>query len=127
MRTKSIKQTILALAAGTLTGARRVAMLLVMMLTMTAQTAWAQQTTIDLGRVNSDITLTDKNYVYGELQSNVQVFIANGATVTLNDVTIDRSKNNVEYVGITCLGDATIILADNSENSVKGGQDCPGI
>lgn len=46
--------------------------------------------------------------------------IANGATVTLKDVTIEGTHNNVNHnwAGITSLGDATIIL--KGENKVEG-------
>ena len=51
----------------------------------------------------------------------VKITIADGATVTLSDVTINGVNNNsYSWAGITCEGDATIILADGTKNTVKG-------
>ena len=52
-----------------------------------------------------------------------KVVIPAGATVTLAGLSLEGNHVNNEaykHAGITCLGDATIILADNSENTVKG-------
>ena len=50
-----------------------------------------------------------------------KVVIPDGATVTLAGVTIEGENNDAyTWAGITCEGHATIILADNSENTVKG-------
>ena len=58
---------------------------------------------------------------------DTQVTIAEGATVTLNGATITSIYNH-KWAGITCEGDATIILADGTTNSLKGGhQYYPGI
>ena len=66
-------------------------------------------------------TATDGMTITGRLGANVKVSIAAGATVTLKDVNINAGDNySYKWAGITCLGDATIILADNSENTVKG-------
>lgn len=55
----------------------------------------------------------------GVLAGNYYVSIADGATVTLNNVTINGvNDNSYLWAGITCLGDATIILKGN--NTVKG-------
>ena len=60
-----------------------------------------------------------------------KVVIPAGATVTLAGVTIIGTRENDvahKHAGITCEGDATIILADNSENTVKGFyENYPGI
>ena len=60
-----------------------------------------------------------------------EIVIPAGATVTLAGVTIlGTNVNDVahKHAGITCEGNATIILADNSENTVKGFyQNYPGI
>ena len=58
---------------------------------------------------------------------DTQVTIAEGATVTLSGATITSIYNH-KWAGITCEGDATIILADGTTNSSKGGhQYYPGI
>ena len=73
--------------------------------------------------VKDGMTLT------GTLAENYKIVIADGATVTLNGVTIDGTNdNNYAWAGITCLGDATIILADGTVNTVKGFyEEFPGI
>ena len=76
-----------------------------------------------LSTLSSDYTAADGETLYGTLVGNYKISIADGATVTLKDVTIDGSGN---YAGITCLGDATIIL--DGTNNVKGcSSDYPGI
>ena len=84
---------------------------------------------IDLSKVYSDYEAKDGNVLTGTLGANVKISIAAGATVTLNNVTIDGTNNsNYYWAGLTCLGDATIILADGTTNSVKGFyQNYPGI
>lgn len=58
---------------------------------------------------------------------NYKLLIGYGATVTLKDVTIDGTYSNSHpWAGITCLGDATIIL--KGTNSVMGSyKNYPGI
>jgi len=59
----------------------------------------------------------------------VKISIAAGATVTLDGVTINGDNLlDFPWAGITCLGDATIILKDGTTNTVKGFyEDFPGI
>lgn len=76
-----------------------------------------------LSTLSSDYTAADGETLYGTLTGNYKISIADGATVTLKDVTIDGSGN---YAGINCMGDATIIL--DGTNNVKGySSDYPGI
>ena len=60
-----------------------------------------------------------------------KVVIPAGATVTLAGVTIIGTNVNDDahkHAGITCEGDATIVLKDNTENTVKGFyENYPGI
>ena len=76
------------------------------------------------------MTLTDGAVLSGTGGADTHVTIADGATVTLmgvniTDITDDGSHR---WAGITCAGDATIILADGTTNSVMGGYvDYPGI
>ena len=57
----------------------------------------------------------------------VAVVIDEGATVTLQGVTI-LGYDEYFYPGISCLGDATIILASGTENTVRGAKaGYPGI
>lgn len=85
-----------------------------------AMGAWAQtNNTINLATVTSNITVNNGYTLTGTLGANVQISIANGATVTLNNVTINGVDNSsYNWAGITCNGNATIILV--GENTVKG-------
>ena len=86
-------------------------------------------TIIGLATVDSDITVEDGAILTGTLGANVQISIADGATVTLDGVSINgENYENYSWAGITCLGNATIILKDGSENTVRGfNEDYPGI
>ncbi len=76
----------------------------------------------DLSTITSNYTAQDGETLTGTLGSNVKISIADGATVTLNDVTINGNGtgNNCNWAGITCEGDATIILKEGSINNVTG-------
>lgn len=84
-----------------------------------------------LDKMTTDYTATNGEILTGKLGSDVKISIADGATVTLRGVTIDGKDFDeffCDWAGITCLGDATIILAEGSTNSVKGFRhDNPGI
>lgn len=60
---------------------------------------------------------TDGMTIYGTLNENVKVSVADGAAVTLSGATIDDSNNYCLLPGITCEGDATITLS--GVNTVK--------
>ena len=83
--------------------------------------------TLDLATVTAATTVEDGYTLTGTLGANVKISIADGATVTLDGVTINGVRNNsYAWAGITCLGDATIILSGT--NTVKGFyEDYPGI
>ena len=76
----------------------------------------------DLGSVTSDYVAKHGETLTGTLNSTSKVSIADGATVTLDNVTIngwyDNDKNPNRWAGLNCLGDATIILVGT--NNVKG-------
>ena len=75
----------------------------------------------DLSKLTDHYTAQDGETLTGKLAGNYKISIAKGATVTLAGVTIN-GENNESYgwAGITCLGDATIILKDGTENTVNG-------
>ena len=80
-----------------------------------------KQTTIDLSTVTTDITVPDGFTLTGTLDGAHKISIADGATVTLDNVTIEGIHSDwYRYAGITCLGDATIILKDGTTNTVNG-------
>ena len=73
----------------------------------------------DLSTITTDYVAKNGETLTGTLGSNVKISIADGATVTLNNVTINGTNDsNYEWAGITCLGDATIILSGT--NTVNG-------
>ena len=95
---------------------------------------------VDLGNVNTSthpdgLTLQNGDAVTGLLDGKskssqrLRISIADGASVILKGVDIQGyNDNSFEWAGLTCAGDATIILADGSTNTVKGFyQDYPGI
>ncbi len=66
-------------------------------------------------------TATNGMTITGTLNVNVKVSIDPGATVTLDGITINGVNNSsYQWAGLTCLGDATIILKDGTTNNVKG-------
>ncbi|MBR2202906.1 MAG: hypothetical protein IJ914_01725 [Prevotella sp.] len=77
-------------------------------------------TFIPLPNVTSSLTAVNGTMLSGTLANNVKISIADNATVTLRDVSINAtgSWTSGDYAGITCLGNATLIL--KGENSVKG-------
>ena len=76
----------------------------------------------DLSTITEDYTASFRETLTGTLGANVKISIADGHTVTLDGVSINASGTwtSGDYAGITCLGDATIILKDGSANTVKG-------
>ena len=81
--------------------------------------------------MNSDtgaILLENDAVLTGTGGNDTHVTIAGGVAVTLKGVDITAITGDHHWTGITCLGDATIILADGTANTVKGGyENYPGI
>ncbi len=79
----------------------------------------------DLSTLTADYTAHDGEVLTGELGGNYKISIAAGATVILQNVTINGT-NDSRWAGISCIGDATINI--KGTNNVKGFQeDYPGI
>jgi len=79
----------------------------------------------DLSTLTADYTAHDGEVLTGELGGNYKISIAAGATVILQDVTINGTDDS-RWAGISCIGDATINI--KGTNNVKGfQQDYPGI
>ena len=80
---------------------------------------------VDLSKLTTNYTALDGDVLTGTLDAThypVKISIAAGATVTLNGVNISGTHVDDDahkHAGITCLGDATIILADGTTNIVK--------
>ena len=85
--------------------------------------------TINLAELESNYELKDGETLTGTLGANVKISIADGATVTLDGVTIKGANNSsYRWAGLNCVGDATIILKDGTTNTVKGFyENWPGI
>lgn len=84
--------------------------------------------TVNLSTKSTAYTASNGETLTGTLANNVKISIADGATVILHNVNINGSGTwtSGNYAGITCEGDATIILSGT--NTVKGfDSDYPGI
>ena len=76
---------------------------------------------IDLSTIKHDMTIAGEATLSGSLGGNYKLSIADGATVTLNNATINGTNSeSYKWAGLSCQGDATIVLADGSENLVEG-------
>ena len=75
-----------------------------------------QPRTYDLSQASGNITLKDGDELTGRLAGSYNISIADGATVTLNEAYISPGEY-VEWdgLGITCLGDATIVLSGKND------------
>ena len=91
--------------------------MLALLLTAAGAGTWAE--TINLSAVKASLTAQNGDVLTGTLGTNVKISIADGATVTLNNVTINGNNSSSYYwAGINCEGDAVIVLTGN--NTVKG-------
>ena len=84
----------------------------------------------DLSTINGDYTAKNGETLTGTLTAEVKITIAAGATVTLSGVSINDDGEFVdgECAGISCAGDATIILAAGTTNICRGFyEDYPGV
>lgn len=85
---------------------------------------------IDLSLLTENYTARYDETLTGTLNKTIKVSIADGATVTLRDVTIEgvegEQGESYPWAGITCEGDATIVLEGN--NTLKGfEEEYPGV
>ena len=78
-------------------------------------------TTIDLSTISTDFTAKDGDILTGTLGANLKISIVDDATMTLLNANINGTNYYLyTWAGLTCLGSATIILADGTTNNVKG-------
>ena len=84
---------------------------------------------VELTSSTAEVTLQDGDVVFGTGGKDTQVKISADATVTLSGVDITAIPNDYlpRWAGITCLGNAVIILADGTVNKVNGGYNSSGI
>ena len=80
-----------------------------------------------LSTLTDHYTAKNGDILTGTLRANVNISIADGAAVTLKNVTINGvNDESCEWAGITCSGDGVLIL--KGSNHVKGFyENCPGI
>ena len=81
---------------------------------------------VNLAGISSNTTLINGDKVVGTIGGKYQISIADGATVNLYDATITYASNGADYAGLTCAGDATIVLGDGTTNTVVSGLDGSG-
>ena len=80
---------------------------------------------VNLGILDFDYTAQNGDVLTGALANRQKITIAAGATVTLSDATINLTANTTSaeqasgYSALTCLGDATILLADGTTNTLN--------
>ena len=66
---------------------------------------------IDLSALTADYTAKNGDILTGELKENVKISVEDGAKVTLKNVTINGvDDKNYKWAGITCEGDADLII-----------------
>ena len=96
--------------------------------TVTLHTIW-KSPLVTLTPESGNVKLYNNATLTGTGGANTYVTIADGTTVTLSGVNITAiaDDDNHQWPGITCLGDAVIVLAEGTTNSVKGGMNNPGI
>ena len=78
-----------------------------------ANATTTDRTVVDLSTLSSDYTAQDGEVLTGTLANCVSILVANGATVTLKDASINADNTLYDYYkrsGITCNGDATLVL-----------------
>ena len=86
-------------------------------------------TIVDLSKIKGDTVLRDLDIVTGEVPDFYKVSIADGATVRLSGANVSKSTNWMykhKWAGLTCLGDATIIL-EHYNTAIGFGYGHPGI
>lgn len=80
---------------------------------------WTRGKLVNLASLTGNYEAQNNDVLTGTLAGIYKITIAAGATVTLRDVTINGVNDwDYEWAGITCLGNATIIL--ESTNTVTG-------
>lgn len=79
----------------------------------------ATTNTVNLASLTSDYEAESGDILTGTLSGNHKISIANNAIVMLSDVDITCLTDGSEYAGITCSGNANIIL--DGTNKVVGG------
>ena len=69
----------------------------------------------DISNLDEDYIVPDGQVLTGRLDNPYKISIVDGATVTLKDIDINGSNTEGSFAGITCLGDATLIIKGNND------------
>ena len=81
---------------------------------------------VNFANIQSDYTAKDGDILTGTLPAkDVEISIADGATVILDGLTVGTVS--FARAGLNCLGDATIILKENTVNNLTGSNQKAGI
>lgn len=82
---------------------------------------------VDLSKITADYVAQDGDVLTGKATDKYKISVADGATVTLQDVDISSfDYEGPKYAGINCIGDATLVI--EGVNYVKGAyHECSGI
>ena len=90
-------------------------------------TAGANVVTLSSG--SGEVQLLNGHILTGTGGANTKVTITDGATVTLSDVNITAIADDSDHrwSGISCWGNAVIVLGEGTTNTVKGGIRSSGI
>ena len=82
---------------------------------------------VDLSKLTANYTAHNESILTGKLSASVKISIADKATVTLKDATIEGTDDAAySWAGINCLGDATLIL-EGANKVTSFYQNYPGI
>ena len=73
---------------------------------------------VDLSALTGDYVAKNDDVLTGTIAGNYKISVTSGATITLKDATITGSGS---WSGITCLGDATIIITGKNVVNAFGG------
>ena len=87
---------------------------------------WTESSNVVITEYTGNHQLQDGQTLSGTGGANTHITIADGATVTFSGVTITDHVNQW-WPGITCDGDATIILDEGTTSTVAGGSGWSGI
>ena len=75
---------------------------------------------VDLSQLTGNYVARDGDWLTGTLAGDYKISVADGATVTLSGITINGNDDwDLDWAGITCEGDATLVLADGTVNLVR--------
>ncbi len=85
------------------------------------QTAFTYIDTVNLDTIQSDYTVQDGTVLTGTLGGIYKISVAAGASVMLSDMDITGVHNdNYTWAGLSLLGNATIVLDENTTNHIRG-------